>query len=139
MGSVIGPDEIGPVAAESGGRAGAGAIGELLVLVLEHLASEIGVGHDDGEGGAEPDGHDGAVLLGPLGEAPEPYGLDFVEVANDGPRPGPGGQPRAEAEVKSEDNGEGGEASRDEIGAVHSEKSPEICSARGGSGDGLAT
>lgn len=73
---------------------------QLLILLLQHLLSELSVGNDDVESGAEPDGDDRAVGLGPFGEAAEADGLDVVEVADDRSRAGARREAVAEAWVE---------------------------------------
>lgn len=85
MGPIIGPNEILAVSAKLGRRSAPVAVGQLLIVILEHLSGQLRVGNDDVEGGAEPHGYDGTIGLSPLGEAAESDGLDVVEVADDGP------------------------------------------------------
>jgi hypothetical protein len=82
---VVGPDEVLAVAAEPLRGAIPGAVGELLVVLLEHLPRQVRGGHNHREAGAEPDGDDGPVPLRPLLEAAAPHGLDLPQVAHHGP------------------------------------------------------
>jgi hypothetical protein len=119
---VVGPDQVLPVAAEPLRGPVPGEVGELLVVLLEHLPRQLRGGHHDGETGAEPDGDYGPVPLRPLLEAAAPHGLDLPEVAHHGPGPRARRQP-AEAQPVQQRQRERDRHQRDgdgeEEGGVH--------------------
>lgn len=81
---------------------------QLLVMLLQHLPRQLRVRNDDVQRRTEPHRYDWAVGLSPLREAPEPDGLDVVEVADDGPGAWARGEPEAQAlvELVEEEEGE---------------------------------
>ena len=63
---------------------GVGAVGVAGVVLLEHFAGEVAGGDDDGVDFAELEAHEGAVLLGEVGDGAEGEGGEEVHVADDG-------------------------------------------------------
>jgi hypothetical protein len=107
--AVVRPDEVLPAAAKPLGRPVPRAVGELLVVGLEHLLGQLRRGHHHRRRRAQPHRHDGPVPARPLLVAPAPHGLHVEQVANHGPGARPGGQLAVEEPVQEERRDEEGD------------------------------
>ena len=121
--AVVGPDEVLAAAAEPLRRAVPAAVGEVLVVGLEHLLCQLRRGHHHRGRGAEPHRHDGPVPARPLLVAPAPHRTHVEQVAHHGPPPRPRGQLAVEEPVQEEqrdgDEGRQGQRHREEGGRLH--------------------
>lgn len=128
MRPVIGPNQILSIPAEFRGRSAPVAVRQLLILLLENLFSQFGVGNYDIESRTEPHRDDWPVRLGPFGEAAEPYGLDVVEVSDDRQGAGPRWEAVTEVvvEVMKEEDDRYGEQENEE-GESHGRTEKKWC------------
>lgn len=101
MGAIVGADEI---VGGLGGRAVAVAVGQLLILLLQHLLRQLTVGNHHVQGRPQPHRYDGPVRLRPLREAPETDRLHVVQVAHHRRRTWPRREVVAEVDAEAEED-----------------------------------